>query len=79
MNDKEPFVERYISDLGKALKALDAAAIARAISCLKEARDNDRMVYICGNGGSASIASHPSGEEGATASADSCRGRKVGK
>ena len=57
MSDKKAFVERYISDLGTALKGLDTAAIAQAISCLKEARDSDRMVYICGNGGSASIAS----------------------
>ena len=51
------FVEQYLADLGALLSRLDSDAIAQAIAWLSEARDNGRTIYICGNGGSASIAS----------------------
>jgi len=51
------FVTHYLDDLGNLLKQLDSAAIAQAIEWLRETRDRDGTVYICGNGGSASIAS----------------------
>ena len=51
------FVERYLHDLGGLLTRLDTQRIAQAIEWLREARDQGRMIYICGNGGSASIAS----------------------
>jgi D-sedoheptulose 7-phosphate isomerase len=46
----------YLDDLKKTLSGLDAKAIGTAATWLKEARDTGHMVYICGNGGSASIA-----------------------
>jgi len=46
-----------LHDLGALLPRLDAARIAQAIATLRAVRDNDKTVYICGNGGSASIAS----------------------
>lgn len=52
------FAVGYIEDLKKTLAGLDPAAIGTAVSWLKEARDAGRMVYVCGNGGSAAIASH---------------------
>jgi D-sedoheptulose 7-phosphate isomerase len=52
------FAIDYIEDLKKTLAALDPSAIGKAVSWLKEARDNEGMVFVCGNGGSASIASH---------------------
>jgi D-sedoheptulose 7-phosphate isomerase len=51
------FVDCYLNDLGGLLTRLDSARIAQAIEWLREARDQDRTIYICGNGGSASIAS----------------------
>ena len=51
------FVDCYLSDLGTLLTRLDSGRIAQAIEWLREARDQDRTIYICGNGGSASIAS----------------------
>jgi D-sedoheptulose 7-phosphate isomerase len=51
------FVDQYLSDLGTLLTRLDSARIAQAIEWLREARDQGRTIYICGNGGSASIAS----------------------
>jgi D-sedoheptulose 7-phosphate isomerase len=52
------FAEEYLHSLIEALEGMDTAAIAKAITWLKETRDNGRFVYVCGNGGSASIASH---------------------
>jgi D-sedoheptulose 7-phosphate isomerase len=51
------FVESYLRDLGDLLTRLDSAQVAEAIAWLRDTRDNGRTVYICGNGGSASIAS----------------------
>ncbi len=51
------FAVDYLEDLKKTLAGLDPVSIGKAISWLKEARDSGRMVFICGNGGSASIAS----------------------
>jgi D-sedoheptulose 7-phosphate isomerase len=52
------FAMNYLKDLKKALAAIDTAAVGKAISWLIDARDSGRMVFVCGNGGSASIASH---------------------
>lgn len=52
------FAVAYIEELKKTLAGLDPAAIGTAVSWLKEARDAGRMVYVCGNGGSAAIAAH---------------------
>ncbi len=50
------FAADYLDDLKRTLTGLDQDTIGRAVSWLKEARDSGRMIYICGNGGSASIA-----------------------
>jgi D-sedoheptulose 7-phosphate isomerase len=52
------FAIDYLEDLKKVLTELDPSAIGKSISWLKEARDNGGVVFVCGNGGSASIASH---------------------
>ena len=52
------FAIDYLNNLKRALAGLDPSAIGQSISWLKEARDNKGMVFVCGNGGSASIASH---------------------
>lgn len=57
MSDKKAFVESYLSNLGEVISNLDSEAIDKAITWLREARDADRMIFICGNGGSASISS----------------------
>jgi len=53
----EQFAKNYLQDLGSLLPRLETARIAEAIATLRAVRDNDKTVYICGNGGSASIAS----------------------
>jgi D-sedoheptulose 7-phosphate isomerase len=52
------FATDYLEDLKKTLAGLDIPAIEKAVSWIKDARDGDRTIYVCGNGGSASIASH---------------------
>jgi D-sedoheptulose 7-phosphate isomerase len=56
MSDQR-FVQEYLEDLGSVLSKLDSAKIAEAIAWLRAARDQGKMICICGNGGSASIAS----------------------
>ncbi len=51
------FVDQYLLELSDLLKHLDTARIAQAIGWLRAVRDSGRTVFICGNGGSASIAS----------------------
>ena len=47
----------YLDKLKQALGGLNAKDIGTAVSWLKEARDSGRFIFVCGNGGSASIAS----------------------
>lgn len=42
----------------QALDTIDLEKVGRAIDLLREARDQDRQIFVCGNGGSASTASH---------------------
>ncbi len=52
------FTESYVDKLVGTLRSLDLSKIDRAIEWLREARDNGQTVFTCGNGGSASTASH---------------------
>ncbi|MFN7937238.1 MAG: SIS domain-containing protein [Bryobacteraceae bacterium] len=52
------FAEQYKTDLTKALAGIDSEKVQEAIEVLKEARENDRQIFVFGNGGSASTASH---------------------
>ena len=51
------FATDYLDKLKTALAGLNAGDIGTAVSWLQEARDSGRFVFVCGNGGSASIAS----------------------
>ncbi len=52
------FSGTYRGLLSEALESIDLAAVEQAIQWLDEARVNRRNVFVCGNGGSASTASH---------------------
>ncbi|BDC50313.1 phosphoheptose isomerase [Bryobacterales bacterium F-183] len=52
------FTESYVDKLVGTLKNLDLTKVDQAIDILRDARDNGRTVFTCGNGGSASTASH---------------------
>lgn len=51
-------VHKYIHELKETLSRLDPAPIDEAIAVLHDARQNQRQVFIMGNGGSASTATH---------------------
>lgn len=55
---EDSLIESYISELKNSINLLDKKAIAQVIEILMEAYKNERKVFIFGNGGSASIASH---------------------
>lgn len=52
------FLNGYKAQLLHALDSVDLNAVSRAAEILKNARDNHRYIFTCGNGGSASTASH---------------------
>src|SRR5579884_4385490 len=57
-SDYSGFAEQYRIRLSDALASIDLSAVSRAIAALAEARANNRHIFVCGNGGSASTASH---------------------
>lgn len=52
------FTTSYKEDLIDAIGQVKLDAVEEATAWLREARDNDRHIFTCGNGGSASTASH---------------------
>ena len=52
------FPAQYRADLLTAIDSIDLEKVGQAIAILAEARDQDRTIFVCGNGGSASTASH---------------------
>jgi D-sedoheptulose 7-phosphate isomerase len=54
----ETFPSLYRADLLRAIEGIDLAQVNDAIEILKRAREENRHVFVCGNGGSASTASH---------------------
>lgn len=52
------FVENYKAELLKAIDAIDLEKVNQAIGWFRAARDTGRTIFVCGNGGSASTASH---------------------
>jgi D-sedoheptulose 7-phosphate isomerase len=71
------FAANYLADLRELLGRLDAGAIDRAVAMLREARDNDRRIFVTGNGGSAAIASQMVVDIGKGASLDRPKRFKV--
>ncbi len=52
------FPSLYKTELLKAIETVDLEKVGEVIRILKEARDKGRRIFVCGNGGSASSASH---------------------
>jgi D-sedoheptulose 7-phosphate isomerase len=52
------FAEQYKSELLRAIDGIDMQKVEEAIEWFKEARASNRHIFVCGNGGSASTASH---------------------
>ena len=54
----QDYIRRYFDYLSHMLQQLDAAAIERTIEIFAEAAQNEKTIYLIGNGGSAATASH---------------------
>src|SRR6266850_2394380 len=54
----DTFPSRYKNDLLQAIETIDLAKVGEAIDVLAQAREENRHIFVCGNGGSASTASH---------------------
>jgi D-sedoheptulose 7-phosphate isomerase len=52
------FPETYRADLIHALSTIDLSRVNQAIDWFEKARNSNRHIFVCGNGGSASTASH---------------------
>ena len=52
------FPAQYKADVLKAIDTIDLDKVGQAIDILIKARHEDRRIFVCGNGGSASTASH---------------------
>lgn len=60
--DYSTHITNYLNDLRSVLNTMDTAPISDFLNLMKDAAKNGRKVYICGNGGSASTASHFAGD-----------------
>ena len=52
------FAHQYRASLSGTLATIDTQKVGQAIAWLREARELGRHIFVCGNGGSASTASH---------------------
>ena len=52
------FPQIYKTEVLQAIETIDLEKVNQAIEILAQARDEDRRIFACGNGGSASTASH---------------------
>jgi D-sedoheptulose 7-phosphate isomerase len=52
------FVADYASAITKALSSVRPGEVERAVTAMKRAIQSDRLIFTCGNGGSAAIANH---------------------
>jgi D-sedoheptulose 7-phosphate isomerase len=52
------FPQQYKSELLQAIDTIDLDKVNEAIALFRDARANGRRIFVCGNGGSASTASH---------------------
>jgi len=51
------FAKNYLTDLAAVIQQINPEPLEQVIECMRQARDNGRTLFTCGNGGSASIAS----------------------
>jgi D-sedoheptulose 7-phosphate isomerase len=52
------FIDAYKAEVLKAIETIDLEKVREAIAVFARARDEGRRIFVCGNGGSASTASH---------------------
>ena len=62
MASDQMIVENYLNRLSETLKQLPREPVQKTIDILREARKNKNMIFLFGNGGSASNATHIVGD-----------------
>ncbi len=62
------YIRDYMGQSGKTLESLPAQPVSDLIGLLEDVRKQGGQVFVCGNGGSAAMASHLAGELGKEAS-----------
>lgn len=62
------YIREYTGESLKVQSQLPEQAVADLIRLLEDARDQGSQIFLCGNGGSAAMASHLAGELGKDAS-----------
>jgi len=67
MNPPLNIARDYVTRVRELLAGLDLAVVAAAAGVVLEAYDQGRMVFVCGNGGSAANASHLAADLGKNA------------
>ena len=60
--DFSEFMDNYVSDLSRALNALDRDSIGQLYTEMLQVMDNGGKVHFIGNGGSAATPSHSAGD-----------------
>jgi D-sedoheptulose 7-phosphate isomerase len=55
---QKEFINQYFAQLKQAIDAIDQDELMNMARVLREAADRKAAIYICGNGGSAAMASH---------------------
>ena len=54
----QTWISDYLAAQKRAVETISVEGVARCIEILREAHRSDRQIFVCGNGGSASNASH---------------------
>jgi D-sedoheptulose 7-phosphate isomerase len=54
----QPFTAQFVQGITMALESLDLHAVDQVVATLARARDEGRVIFVAGNGGSAATASH---------------------
>jgi len=52
------YPQTYRTELLEAINQIDTSLVDQAIDWFQQARDGSKNIFVCGNGGSASTASH---------------------
>ena len=58
MSDNVNTINQYLNDLTKVIDAFPVQTLAEIIEVLQRAREEQRTIFICGNGGSWATAAH---------------------
>lgn len=54
----EPYASRFVAEVTAALERLDLQSVDQVIATLARARDDGRVIFVAGNGGSSATATH---------------------